>query len=69
MRKIKLQNEEVDVKDCWSDLTTAEYISLMDLYSESQELLPELFLFIVYLLFFLALILFICSIYLSLVCQ
>jgi hypothetical protein len=44
MRKIKLQNEDVDVKDCWGDLTTAEYISLMDLYAESQELLPELFL-------------------------
>lgn len=44
MKIVRLQNEDVDVKDCWKDLTTAEYITLMELYSESQELLPELFL-------------------------
>lgn len=44
MRKVKLQNQEVDVKDCWKDLTTAEYISLMELYNESKDMVPELFL-------------------------
>lgn len=44
MRIVRLQNEDVNVKDCWSDLSTAEYILLMDLYAESKELLPELFL-------------------------
>jgi len=44
MRKIILQNQEIDVKDTWIDLTTAEYIKLMELYSDSQEIVPELFL-------------------------
>lgn len=44
MRKIVLQNQEVDVKDCWHDLTTAEYIMLMELYGESKDMVPELFL-------------------------
>ena len=44
MRKITLQNQEIDVKDCWKDLTTSEYISLMELYSESKDMVAELFL-------------------------
>lgn len=43
MRKITLQNQEVDVKDSWEDLTTEEYIQLMELYAESNDLIPELF--------------------------
>jgi hypothetical protein len=44
MRIVRLQNEDVNVKDSWKDLTTAEYISLMELYSESKDMVPELFL-------------------------
>jgi hypothetical protein len=44
MRIVRLQNEDVNVKDCWKDLTTAEYISLMELYSESTDMVAELFL-------------------------
>jgi hypothetical protein len=44
MKIVKLQNEDVNVKDCWGDLSTGEYISLMELYSESADMLPELFL-------------------------
>jgi hypothetical protein len=44
MRIVKLQNEDVNVKDCWMDLTTAEYISLMELYAESADMVSELFL-------------------------
>lgn len=44
MRKLILGNEEVDVKDCWEDLSTGEYISLMELYSVSKDLVPEAFL-------------------------
>jgi len=44
MRIIKLQNEDVNVKDTWIDLSTAEYISLMELYTESADMVPELFL-------------------------
>jgi hypothetical protein len=44
MRIVRLQNEDVNVKDCWKDLTTAEYISLMELYSESKDMVSELFL-------------------------
>lgn len=44
MRKLILGNEEVNVKDCWEDLSTGEYISLMELYSVSKDLVPEAFL-------------------------
>jgi hypothetical protein len=44
MRIVRLQNEDVSVKDCWNDLSTAEYISLMELYSESKDMVSELFL-------------------------
>lgn len=44
MRKITLQNQEIDVRDNWKDLTTGEYIKLMELYAESKEMIPEIFL-------------------------
>lgn len=44
MKIVRLQNEDVNVKDSWNDLTTQEYIDLMELYSESKDMVAELFL-------------------------
>jgi len=44
MRAVILQNEEIHVKDNWEDFTTGEYIELMTLYSESKDMLAEIFL-------------------------
>jgi hypothetical protein len=44
MRIIRLQNQDVNVKDCWKDLTTSEYIDLMELYNKSKDIIPEQFL-------------------------
>lgn len=44
MRIVRLQNEDVNVKDCWKDLTTQEYVDLIELYSESKDMVAELFL-------------------------
>jgi hypothetical protein len=44
MKIVRLQNEDVNVKDSWNELTTQEYINLMELYSESKDMVAELFL-------------------------
>lgn len=44
MRIIKIQNEDLPVKDNWTDFSTGDYIELMDLNSKSKDMLPEIFL-------------------------
>lgn len=44
MRIIKIQEQDLSVKDNWNDFSTGNYIDLMELYSKSKDMIPEIFL-------------------------